>query len=86
MTQEEKELRLQQLNELQFKLKKEIERGDEHAIKCVKKGLVYSEEYPDEYALSISSQTVQRKSRRNRVSTNNYHRRPPQCRITIKTS
>ena len=50
MTQEEKELRLQQLNELQFKLKKEIERGDEHAIKCVKKGLVYSEEYPDEYA------------------------------------
>lgn len=50
MTQEEKELRLQQLNELQFELKKEIERGDEHAIKCVKKGLVYSEEYPDEYA------------------------------------
>ena len=50
MTSEEKELRLQQLNELQFELKKEIERGDEHAIKCVKKGLVYSEEYPDEYA------------------------------------
>ena len=50
MTQEEKELRLQHLNEQQFKLKKEIERGDEHAIKCVKKGLVYSEEYPDEYA------------------------------------
>ena len=50
MTSEEKELRLQHLNEQQFKLKKEIERGDEHAIKCVKKGLVYSEEYPDEYA------------------------------------
>lgn len=50
MTNEERELKLQRLAEQQFELKKEIERGDEHAIKCVKKGLVYSEEYPDEYA------------------------------------
>ncbi len=57
MTSEEKELRLQQHNELQFELKKEIERGDEHAIKCVKKGLVYSEEYPDEYASCLLAVT-----------------------------
>ena len=50
MTNEERELKLQRLAEQQFELKKEIERGDEHAIKCVKKGLIYSEEYPDEYA------------------------------------
>ena len=50
MTNEERELKLQHLAEQQFELKKEIERGDEHAIKCVKKGLIYSEEYPDEYA------------------------------------
>ncbi len=49
MTSEEKELRLQQLNELQFELKKEIERGDEHAIKCIKFGYIYSERYPQEY-------------------------------------
>lgn len=49
MTQEEKELRLQYLNEQQFKLKKEIERGDEHATKCVKMGISYKEEYPEEY-------------------------------------
>ena len=49
MTQEEKELRLQHLNEQQFKLKKEIERGDEHAIKCIKFGYIYSERYPQEY-------------------------------------
>ena len=55
MTQEEKELRLQQLNELQFKLKKEIERGDEHAIKCIKMGTSYKEEYPEEYGDYITA-------------------------------
>ena len=53
MTQEEKELRLQHLNEQQFKLKEEIERGDEHAIKCIKFGYIYSERYPQEYEAYI---------------------------------
>lgn len=49
MTQEEKELRLQRLNERQLALKAEIQKGDEHALKCMKIGEKYADRYPEEY-------------------------------------
>lgn len=50
MTNEEKNNRLQQLNEEQLALSAIMSRSDAHAAKCVKLGLSFAETYPNEYS------------------------------------
>ena len=49
MTQEERNERLERLNEQQMSLMSIMRESDAHASKCIKLGLTFADEYPDEY-------------------------------------
>lgn len=49
MTEEERNERLERLNEQQMALMSVMRESDAHASKCIKLGLTFSAEYPDEY-------------------------------------
>lgn len=50
MTQQEKDARLQELNEQQLQLAAVMSESDAHASKCIKLGLNFQEAYPADYA------------------------------------
>lgn len=49
MTQEERNEKLERLNEKQMALMSVMRESDAHASKCIKLGLTFSKEYPEEY-------------------------------------
>ena len=49
MKREERDELLRQANEQQLNLLSVMAKSDAHASKCAKLGLVFAEEYPDEY-------------------------------------
>lgn len=49
MTREEKEERLRQLGERQLKLLGVMKKSDDHASKCIKLGVKFKSQYPEEY-------------------------------------
>ena len=49
MKREERDELLRQANEQQLNLLSVMVKSDAHASKCAKLGLVFAEEYPDEY-------------------------------------
>lgn len=50
MTKQEKDARLQQLNEQQLQLAAVMSESDAHASKCIKLGLNFLDAYPADYA------------------------------------
>ena len=50
MNRSEKEEMLQRLNEEQLALMSTMSQSDAHASKCIKMGLNFQEEYPEDYA------------------------------------
>lgn len=50
MTENEKQEALKSLKEKQLELMQIMSEDDAHAIKCVKMGLTYEEQYPDEHS------------------------------------
>lgn len=57
MTQTEKEESLQKLHERQFELLAVMKGSDDHAAKCMKLGLKFKTQYPDEYAAYEAART-----------------------------
>lgn len=55
MTREEKDEIIRSVNEKQLKLLSVMKKSDAHASKCSKLGLVFSEEYPEEYQEYVSA-------------------------------
>lgn len=49
MTREEKQTALQRMAERKMALQATMAESDAHAAKCMKMGLVFREEYPEEY-------------------------------------
>lgn len=49
MTQEDRNERLERLNEQQMALMSIMRESDAHASKCIKLGLTFADEYPEEY-------------------------------------
>lgn len=49
MTQEVRNEKLERLNEQQMSLMSVMRESDAHASKCIKLGLTFADEYPDEY-------------------------------------
>ena len=49
MTQNEKDELLRQINEQQTELLATMAKSDAHASKCAKLGLIFADEYPEEY-------------------------------------
>ena len=49
MKREEKNELLRQINEQQLNLLSIMAKSDAHASKCAKLGLIFADEYPDEY-------------------------------------
>ena len=49
MKREERDELLRQANEQQLNLLSVMSKSDAHAAKCTKLGLVFADEYPDEY-------------------------------------
>lgn len=49
MKQSEKDEKLKVLNERQLKLLSIMRESDDHAAKCMKLGLTFAKEYPEEY-------------------------------------
>lgn len=49
MTQEERNEKLERLNEKQMALMSVMRESDAHASKCIKLGLEFAKEYPEEY-------------------------------------
>ena len=50
MNRQERDELLQRLNEEQLALMSTMSQSDAHASKCIKLGLNFQEEYPDDYA------------------------------------
>ena len=50
MKREERDELLRQANEQQLNLLSVMAKSDAHASKCAKLGLIFSDEYPEEYA------------------------------------
>jgi hypothetical protein len=57
MTQTEKEESLQKLSERQFELLAVMKSSDDHAAKCMKLGLKFKTQYPDEYTAYEAART-----------------------------
>ena len=57
MTQTEKEESLQKLSERQFELLAVMKGSDDHAAKCMKLGLKFKTQYPDEYTAYEAART-----------------------------
>ena len=55
MKQEEKSELLRQLNERQLQLASIMSQSDAHASKCIKLGLNFAEEYPEDYSAYTSA-------------------------------
>ena len=55
MKRDERDELLRQANEQQLNLLSVMAKSDAHASKCAKLGLVFSDEYPEEYAEYCSS-------------------------------